>query len=391
MDVSEGHVKASGWSGLVALSEAERERALERFYQLRPVLEEGVSLQRLADDQRIPLRTAQRWLQRYQREGLVGLAHRPRSDHGQRRTVSPEVQQLIEGLALRKPPPTVAAVHRQVHAVTEQHGWPQPSYATVHSIIRALAPGLVMLAHDGPKKYADRFELLYRREASRPNEMWQADHTPLDLWVLDERGQPARPWFTIVLDDYSRAVAGYALSLHPPSSIQTALALRQAIWRKGDPHWSVCGIPETFYTDHGSDFTSHHLEQVAADLHMAVVFSIAGKPRGRGKVERIFGTVNQLFLCHQPGYTPPGSPPAKPVLTLPELDARLRTFLVDTYHQQVHSETGVPPHARWEANDFLPRLPDSLEQLDLLLLTVAKPRRVHPDGIHFQGFRYLVI
>ena len=51
-------------------------------------------------------------------------------------------------------------------------------------------------------------------------------------------------------------MACYALSLHAPSSIQTALALRQAIWRKGDPHWCVCGIPETFYTDHGSDFTS---------------------------------------------------------------------------------------------------------------------------------------
>jgi putative transposase len=38
---------------------------------------------------------------------------------------------------------------------------------------------------------------------------------------------------TIVLDDYSRAVAGYALSLHDRSSIQTALALRQATWRKG--------------------------------------------------------------------------------------------------------------------------------------------------------------
>jgi len=128
-----------------------------------------------------------------------------------------------------------------------------------------LPAALVSLAHDGPKVYADRFELLYRPEASRPNEMWQADHTPLDLWVLDERSRPARPWLTIVLDDYSRAVAGYALSLHAPSSIQTALALRQAIWRKGEPRWSVCGIPDTFYNDHGSDFTSHHLEQVAAD------------------------------------------------------------------------------------------------------------------------------
>jgi len=319
---------------------------------------------------------------------LAGLARKPYPDRGHR-DLPAGLEQLIEGLALRRPRLSCAAVHREVAAVANVRGWPVPSYDTVYSVIRQLDPALVTLAHEGPKVYADRFELLYRREASRPNEMWQADHTPLDLRVLDERGRPARPWLTIVLDDYSRVVAGYALSLHDPSSIQTALALRQAIWRKGDPHWSACGIPETFYTDHGSDFTSQHLEQVAADLHMALVFSIAGKPRGRGKVERIFESVNQLFLCHQPGYSPSGGAPAKPVLTLPELDARLRTFLVDTYHRQPHSETGVPPQTRWEAAGFLPRLPDSLEQLDLLLLTVAKPRRVHQDGIHFQGFRYI--
>ena len=50
----------------------------------------------------------------------------------------------------------------------------EPSYATVYSVIHALPAALVSLAHDGPKVYADRFELLYRREASRPNEMWQA-------------------------------------------------------------------------------------------------------------------------------------------------------------------------------------------------------------------------
>ena len=50
---------------------------------------------------------------------------------------------------------------------------------------------------------------------------------------------------------------------------------------------------------------------------------------------------------------------------------------------------GKPPQARWEGGGFLPRLPESLEQLDLLLLTVAKSRKVRPDGIHFQGLRYL--
>src|SRR5260370_5361487 len=49
----------------------------------------------------------------------------------------------------------------------------------------------------------------------------------------------------------------------------------------------------------------------------------------------------------------------------------------------------MAPQQRWEAGAFIPRMPDSLEQLDLLLLTVAKARKIHPDGIHFQGLRYL--
>jgi putative transposase len=245
-----------------------------------------------------------------------------------------------------------------------------------------------MLAHDGTKPYQQAFDLLYRREASGPNDIWQADHTLLDIRVLDEAGQPARPWWTVVLDDYSRAVAGFRLGFEAPSALGTALTLRQAIWPKGDAHWRVCGIPGTFYTDHGSDFTSEHLEQVAADLKMVLVFSTAGQPRGRGKIERFFETVNQLALCTMPGYAPAGTRAAAQ-LTLTELETRLRHFVVEEYHQRPHGETGVAPKTRWETGAFLPRLPDTLEQLDLLLLTVPKTRQVHRDGIHFEGLRYL--
>ena len=34
-------------------------------------------------------------------------------------------------------------------------------------------------------------------------------------------------------------------------------------------------------------------------------------------------------------------------------------------------------------------MPDSLEQLDLLLLTVPTTRKVHSDGIQFLNFRYI--
>ena len=355
---------------------------------MRPHVEEGIPLPRLAHAHAIPLRTLQRWRQRYRAAGLAGLARTPRADRGQHR-LAPELQRRIEGLVLRTPAPAATFVYRQVRSVAEQQGWPVPSYSTVYAIIRDLDPALVTLAHAGIKAYRETFDLLYRWEASDPNELWQADHTQLDVWLIDERGQAAKPWLSVILDDYSRAVAGFGLSFHAPSALQTALVLRQAIWRKAESHWHVCGVPAIFYTDHGSDFTSRHLEQVAADLKMQLIFSQVGVPRGRGKIERFFQTVDQCFLCSVPGYAPAGSPMVTPSLTLPELIRRFRTFVLDDYHQQLHSETGMAPRARWERGGFLPRLPDSLEQLDLLLLTVAKPRKVHQDGIHFQGFRYL--
>src|SRR3981189_1496232 len=35
------------------------------------------------------------------------------------------------------------------------------------------------------------------------------------------------------------------------------------------------------------------------------------------------------------------------------------------------------------------RMPESLEQLDLLLMQEVRARKVRRDGIHFQGLRYL--
>jgi putative transposase len=362
---------------------------MARFRILRPHLEEDVPLAHLARAQDLSLRTLQRWVRCYRRDGLAGLERRSRSDRGER-TFPPDLVRLIEGLALHVPVQSVAAIHRRVVVVATERDWPIPGYGAVYGIVHRLHPALVTLARDGPKAYRERFDLLHRREAEAPNAIWQADHTQLDVWVRDDRDRPAKPWLTVIIDDYSRAIAGHRVGFAAPSALQTALALRDAISRKGDPHWHVCGIPAAFYTDHGSDFTSKHMEQVAADLKMVLVCSTVGQPRGRGRIERFFATVNQLFLCTLPGSAPPGSPPAtEPVLTLAALDERLHHFVVEDDHHRVHGETGIAPQARWEAGGFLPRLPESAEQLDLLLLTVAKARRVHQDDIHFQGLRYL--
>jgi putative transposase len=375
---------------LAALPEETRKLVLDRFRLIQPHLEQAQPLSSVAQTAGISYRTAYRWVAQYRRFGLAALARKQREDRGKRRAVSQRLKEIIEGLALQKPPLPIAALYRQVRRFAQELGEKAPSYGTVFNIVRSLGADLVTLAHEGTQAYNDAFELVHRREAERPNAIWQADHTPLDILLIRADGTSAKPWLTIVIDDYSRAVAGYFLSFEAPSSLHTSLALRQAIWRKEDPRWIVCGIPEVLYTDHGSDFTSRHLEQVSADLKIRLVFSTAGKPRGRGRIERFFSTVNEMFLCELAGYAPEGGAVrGKPTLTLEEFEARLRPFLLDIYHRRACAETKTPPVQRWECNGFLPRMPESLEQLDLLLIQVAKARQVRVDGIHFQGLRYL--
>lgn len=165
---------------LAALADADRHLARARFQLLRPHLEDHMPLTQLAVVHGRPLRTLQRWTAAYRRAGLAGLARAPRRDHGTRRLPAPLVA-LVEGLALRSPRPTAATVYRQVGAVAQDQHWPIPSYSIVYAIIAQLDPALTTLAHDGGKAYAEAFDLIHRREASGPNAIWQADHTPLDL------------------------------------------------------------------------------------------------------------------------------------------------------------------------------------------------------------------
>src|SRR3954451_10231075 len=106
---------------LSGLSEADRSRAFERFQLLRPSLEEGTPLARVARDRGIALRTARRWAGLYRREGLAGLARKGRSDRGRRR-LSDTLRQAIEGLALKRPPLSAASIHRQAVILAEHLG-----------------------------------------------------------------------------------------------------------------------------------------------------------------------------------------------------------------------------------------------------------------------------
>src|SRR5436305_9409023 len=164
---------------LTSLSEAQRTQAYARFALLRPALEGQVSQTQLAREQHLSLSTMQRWIKQYREKGLAGLANAKRSDKGKSRRLPEQAVRLVEGLALQTPPRSMAAIHRQLVTIAGEQGWKPPSYDRVRQIIKALSPALVTLAHQGAAAYRQEFDLLYRREATHSNAIWQADHTPL--------------------------------------------------------------------------------------------------------------------------------------------------------------------------------------------------------------------
>jgi putative transposase len=129
------------------------------------------TLTQIAGEHQMLIRTLRRWVQRYRADGLVGLARPTRKDKDQRRAVTAQMQQFIEGLALEKPRRTVATIHREVVKVAKAREWKTPSYSTVERIVQQLDPALMTLAHEGSKAYREEFDVIYRHEASAPNEM----------------------------------------------------------------------------------------------------------------------------------------------------------------------------------------------------------------------------
>ena len=90
------------------------------------------------------------------------LVRERRSDRGQRRALSAKLRQVVEALALEKPPLPIAALHRQICKIAPETDQNVPTYKAVYRIVRELPKDLLVLAHEGTKAYAEAFDLIHR-------------------------------------------------------------------------------------------------------------------------------------------------------------------------------------------------------------------------------------
>src|SRR3954470_5271172 len=133
-------------ASFAALSEDQRVQAMARLTVLRPHLDDGVPLTRTAAG--VPLRTTQRWLARYRQDGLAGLARAPRRDAGRHRLPA-DLVAVIEGMGLKRPRSSAAAIHRRIVAVAKAQGWRTPPYGPPSAIPARHDPAMLTLALEG--------------------------------------------------------------------------------------------------------------------------------------------------------------------------------------------------------------------------------------------------
>ena len=276
-------------------------------------------------------------------------------------------------------------------------------------------------AREGPSE-ASKFTSTGEGFVARwPLEYVQVDHTLLNVTLIDGATNRilGRPWLTLAIDVFSRAVVGYYVSFDPPGALGTGLCVSQAILPKEDwlraharyfetvPEWPCYGKPVHLHTDNAREFRGEMLKKACENHGINAIFRPVRQPHFGAHIESMMGTISDE-LSNLAGAT--FSNPVergkhydseKRAEVSPELfDAWLANLLLVKYHHRQHSSLGRTPLERWhqaftEDTDLAPALgalPDrftgeAAENLQLDFLPLAE-RAISEQGVVIELIRY---
>lgn len=317
------------------------------------------------------------------------------------------ISDAIEGFYKSDQKPSINQLHKEVARRCRICYLQAPAWRTIRRRIDAMDPAEIAAAREGAKVARGRFKPVPGRyHAERAFEVVQIDHTLVDVIVVDRQyRQPLqRPWLTLAIDVASRMVAGFYLTLEPPSILSVSLAIQHLVqpkeeWLSGldiKADWPAAGLPETIHVDNAKEFRSRALKRGAEEHGISLVHRPVATPHYGGHIERLIGTM--MGAVHMlPGTTFSNiqqrgeyNSEGKAAMTLDELE-RWMTLEIVRYHADIHRSLGIPPIAAWQ--DCLARCAAPLRQpfdpesfrIDFL---PSVERMVRRDGIHLFSLRY---
>lgn len=328
---------------------------------------------------------------RFKSQGAVGLLDRRAENGSNRRLLTKEVEELTLALWYARPAAGAKVIWGELRKVCAELGIVCPKYDAIKKFLKArpLHDKWVRVGKigvwDKQARPVVRFNI-----TSYANERWQVDHTRLDVWVrvkVGDRWEPAEAYLSVAMDADSRSIAGVWLSTRYPDAWTVALLLRQAILPKSRLTWKNRGIPSIYQSDRGKDFMSNAILVALSYLGVSRDPDPPHYPNRKGKIERWFLTLDRGCLRILPGHMDAigrtkgaAAKRVAELLELSDLREEILTYIVDSYHQRTHSETGRKPAEMWEETVLL-RLPESEDALNALLLKSDQTRKVEGHGV----------
>ncbi|BDX08081.1 Mu transposase C-terminal domain-containing protein [Planctobacterium marinum] len=284
-----------------------------------------------------------------------------------------------------------------------------PSYVAFATRIKKLKPIAVVEAREGKAAAQKQFRTVGKMlEQSRVLERVEVDHTPLDLFVIDdESGIPlGRPYFTVLMDCYSRSIVGFYLGFTPPSYLSVAAALKNAILPKEyikhvypeiRSSWLCHGIPENLIVDNGKEFWSKDFERACQSIGTNISYNPVKKPWLKPSVERYFGTVNNHFLSPFEGKSFSSiykrkdyNPEKNALITFNTLNLVIHKWVIDVYQNAPDARRTRIPNQSWlhGSKMFAPRPYEKPESQLNLTLGKQDYRRLTRLGITLNHLQY---
>ncbi|QOY35412.1 DDE-type integrase/transposase/recombinase [Anaerobacillus isosaccharinicus] len=301
-------------------------------------------------EKKIAQKTMKEWLLNYRRNGFEALKPKKRIDRGNSRRLSPDDQDQI--LEIRKKTP-----HMPVSVFYEQlieRGEIQKTQISYSTIIRLLKKhnliGKQMLAIPERKRFAH----------DKVNVLWQADlsHGP----YVPINGKKTKTFLIAYIDDCSRLVP-YAQFFSSEKFDGLRVVTKEALIRRGKP--------TILYADNGKIYRSETLQYACAQLGITLAHTQPYDPRAKGKVERLFKTIQTRFYPLLQ---------TDPVHSLEELNERFWNWLERDYHRRAHASLDN----KTPLEVFESQLKDItfLEDLSILetIFLKREQRKVKPDG-----------
>jgi putative transposase len=406
----------------LSVSDAAYAKAQRKLNILQPLLNNEPTIALITETARthgVGVSTLRRWLYIYRRNGSVlALVEKERTGGRGVSRLAPEVEAIVQQAisehfltAQRKSPTHVL---EEVKRLCRTAGLRPPADQSLRLRLNRIAAEVQDRHRLGERAVKERFTPLKSNTLAAPHPLAvvQLDHALINIVLVhEETRQPmSRPWLTIATDVFSRMVVGMYLAFEEPGAGGTGLCLAHSIlpketWlsrRDIKGEWPCWGVMEALHLDNAKEFHGEMLQRASERYGIRLIYRPPLRPEYGGQVERLIRTIkfqvrrlSGAMIAYPRGRRRFGIV-RKATFSLPEFEQWLATYLINVYHQRVHSALGVSPFERYQQGIFgspdqpgiglRPRHHDELQvRLDFMPLV---ERSIQRYGVLIDRFHY---